>query len=343
MKEILMKTPQNEYAAGEVFLLSQDREPSPVLNRGLSFGDAVEALKKELAGKEDKIYEAAGIFLEDKVFLGKVEKLMEEGKDAQAALSEVCGSLAAELESSDNEYLRGRSDDVIGLGERLKAIISGNDIKPERPCILVSHMLSPAQLSAVDPGLILGIVTERGTATSHVSALAGSMGVPYLFGCENIISQMSNGDRVIIDGERLKLDPDDKEYEDAVSKLHKRISAPADGMLIPMEDIPDEAFSSGSLGQCVGILPDNGDIYAPCNGRVSSVAETKHAMTITRADGSEILVHAGIDTVKLKGKGFNVLVSEGDQVKRDQKIMEVDIELIKKEGYSPMVIIVNCK
>lgn len=116
------------------------------------------------------------------------------------------------------------------------------------------------------------------------------------------------------------------------------LASPADGELIPMNEIPDPVFSSGQLGECVGILPDIGSIWSPCDGKVINIAETKHAVTILSDAGEEILIHVGIDTVKLAGKGFNVFVAEGEHVNKAQKIMEADIELIGKEGYSTMVI-----
>ena len=121
----------------------------------------------------------------------------------------------------------------------------------------------------------------------------------------------------------------------------EKIGSPADGTLIPMNEIPDSAFSSGTLGKCVGILPDNGNIWAPCDGTITGVTETKHAVTMRSDAGNEYLIHVGIDTVKLSGKGFNVLVKEGERVSKSQKIMEADLDVIKDAGFSPMVIIVK--
>ena len=116
------------------------------------------------------------------------------------------------------------------------------------------------------------------------------------------------------------------------------IASPADGRLIPMEEIPDPVFSGGTLGPCLGILPENGTICAPCGGIVSLIAETSHAITITASDGRIILIHAGIDTVRLQGRGMTVRVKEGDPVTQGQTILEEDIGLIREAGYSPMVI-----
>ena len=131
----------------------------------------------------------------------------------------------------------------------------------------------------------------------------------------------------------------EKNIEDKKNGL--KPGAPADGELIPMQEIPDPVFSSGKLGKCIGILPENGNIWSPCDGTVVSIAETKHAITIKADNGEEFLVHVGIDTVKLGGKGFMVLVSEGDYIGKSQKIMTADLDVIRGAGLSTMVII--CK
>ncbi|MBO2516182.1 MAG: phosphoenolpyruvate--protein phosphotransferase [Clostridiales bacterium] len=118
-----------------------------------------------------------------------------------------------------------------------------------------------------------------------------------------------------------------------------RITAPADGKLIPMEQIPDEAFAQGLLGDCIGIDPDNGNIYAPCTGVITKVARTKHALGVRAADGREFIIHIGIDTVRLDGKGFTCTLRENDRIRRGEKIMEFDPDVIREAGLSPIVII----
>lgn len=119
------------------------------------------------------------------------------------------------------------------------------------------------------------------------------------------------------------------------------VLAPADGELIAMNEIPDPVFSSGQLGECIGILPNNGSIFSPCNGTILHIAETRHAVTIRSDNGEEYLLHIGIDTVRLGGKGFDILVREGEHVSSAQKIMEADLDLIKENGYSTIVIMVR--
>ena len=113
-----------------------------------------------------------------------------------------------------------------------------------------------------------------------------------------------------------------------------KIYAPIEGNAIAREAIPDETFAAGVLGDGIGIEPAVGVVVAPCDGEISTVAETKHAVGISGPNDMEMLIHVGIDTVKMNGEGFEVLVAEGDKVVKGQKLMTFDIEKIKKAGFS---------
>ncbi len=117
----------------------------------------------------------------------------------------------------------------------------------------------------------------------------------------------------------------------------KAVFAPVKGNVIAGEQIPDETFASGVLGGGVGIEPEEGVVYAPYDGEISSVAETKHAVGITGPEDMELLIHVGVDTVKMNGDGFKCLVTEGDKVRKGQKLLTFDIEKIKAAGYSDCV------
>ncbi len=116
--------------------------------------------------------------------------------------------------------------------------------------------------------------------------------------------------------------------------VEKAIYAPIQGNVIPRENIPDETFASGVLGDGVGIEPEIGEVVAPFNGEISSVTETRHAIGISGPGEMELLIHVGVDTVKMNGDGFELFINEGDKVKAGQKLMTFDIEKIKKAGYS---------
>ena len=103
------------------------------------------------------------------------------------------------------------------------------------------------------------------------------------------------------------------------------LTAPVGGETVPMEQIPDIMFSSGVIGNCIGILPENGHILAPCDGVVADIADTSHALTFKTADGMEILLLIGLDTFTLNGEGLRPLVAAGESVTRGQPVMEAEL------------------
>ena len=118
-----------------------------------------------------------------------------------------------------------------------------------------------------------------------------------------------------------------------------KIIAPAIGQVISREEIPDATFASGVLGDGVGINPSEGVIFAPYDGTVSSVADSKHAIGITGPGDMEILIHVGVDTVAMNGDGFAPTVAEGDTVKAGQVIMTFDRAKIAKANHPDTVVV----
>ena len=112
------------------------------------------------------------------------------------------------------------------------------------------------------------------------------------------------------------------------------ICAPVSGKVICREDIPDETFASGIMGEGVGIKPEEEIIVAPLDGEITSVVDTGHAVGLTSSDGVELLIHVGVDTVKMQGDGFQVFVTEGQKVKTGEKLLKFDRDKIRKAGYS---------
>ncbi len=126
-------------------------------------------------------------------------------------------------------------------------------------------------------------------------------------------------------------------------KKDTSLAAVMSGEIIKMEDVPDEVFAAKMMGDGYAVKPINGEIYSPCDGEIVSVFKTFHAYIIRSTDGLEIIVHIGLDSVKLKGEGFDVQVKEGEQVKKGQLISRVDMDLLEKEGISTIspVVITN--
>lgn len=112
------------------------------------------------------------------------------------------------------------------------------------------------------------------------------------------------------------------------------VASPLKGKVIPLSQVQDQAFSSGLLGKGAAILPEEGILYAPADGEISAVFPTGHAIGMKTDTGLELLFHVGMDTVQLAGKGFEPLVQTGDRVKRGQKLLQFDRNVIEEAGYS---------
>lgn len=130
-------------------------------------------------------------------------------------------------------------------------------------------------------------------------------------------------------GKEVKVEEVKKEVVEAGSE--ETLCAPLTGEVVALESIDDEVFSSGAMGQGVAIIPTEGKVVAPCDGTISSFFPTGHAIGITTKNGAELLIHVGMDTVKLDGKGFTPKVSEGTVVKKGQLLLEFDIDFIKSQ------------
>ncbi len=137
----------------------------------------------------------------------------------------------------------------------------------------------------------------------------------------------------------IKSSGDDVTKKLVITSSAGEIALPTPGKVIPYTEIPDPTFASGALGEGVGVEPEEGVVYAPMDGEISSVADSKHAIGITGENDQELLIHVGVDTVEMKGDGFNTLVEEGDMVKKGQKIMEFSLQKIKEAGHPDTVVV----
>ncbi|MCI9297847.1 MAG: PTS transporter subunit EIIC [Lachnospiraceae bacterium] len=130
---------------------------------------------------------------------------------------------------------------------------------------------------------------------------------------------------------------DDKNGEVRETAEEEVFYAHAKGQLIPMEEVKDETFAGRVLGDGVAVIPEEGKVYAPADGTILSVFDTKHAVCFASAQGTEILIHIGVDTVNLQGKFFTAHVKDGDKVKQGQLLIEFDREQIEKAGYDTAI------
>lgn len=128
-----------------------------------------------------------------------------------------------------------------------------------------------------------------------------------------------------------------KEQPAAEMSFPATLGAAAKGTFVPMDQVPDEVFSQGIMGVCCGVEPAEGKVYAPVDGKISQVTDTMHALGI-EASGMEILIHVGVDTVEMNGRGFTNKVQEGQAVKKGQLLMTMDLDEIKAAGHPATVI-----
>ena len=134
---------------------------------------------------------------------------------------------------------------------------------------------------------------------------------------------------------------EDRKEGQALSE--EELMSPADGKVIPLTEVSDETFASEMLGTTVAVEPATGKITAPCDGEIINIFETGHAVCMTTPTGGELLIHVGVDTVKLEGRGFTKMVADGAKVRRGDVLIEADLETIKAAGYpaTTMVILTN--
>ena len=124
-----------------------------------------------------------------------------------------------------------------------------------------------------------------------------------------------------------------KAAETKFSGQKMTVMSPIDGKVIPLEQLPDETFASAILGPGCGIEPTGDTVYAPFDGTVTQVPDSLHAVGMMSDDGIELLIHVGMDTVEMKGQGFESLTKEGAKVKAGTPLLKVDLAAIKAAGH----------
>lgn len=198
-------------------------------------------------------------------------------------------------------------------------------------------------------GAIFGAVVKLGATAYGVTGIPGYLTINN-YGLYTVLLLISGGAAFILTWFFWKEESDEEKADNAVETdkaedinttetvvkeegQDKTAYIPIKGKAISYEEIPDETFAAGILGQGIGVVPEEGAVYAPFDGEISSVAETGHAIGITGSHDMELLIHVGIDTVKMNGDGFLVKVAEGDKVVKGQLLMTFDIDKIKAAGY----------
>lgn len=129
---------------------------------------------------------------------------------------------------------------------------------------------------------------------------------------------------------------------DAFKKKGIMIASPMDGICVSIKEVSDPTFGEEILGKGVAVKPTDGKVYAPADGVITTLFPTGHAAGMTTDEGVELLVHVGLDTVAMKGEGFNIIAKEGQKVKRGDLLIEADLDKIKAAGYDTITPVVVC-
>ena len=223
----------------------------------------------------------------------------------------------------------------------------GVNLKLKKPLIAAS-------IGGAAAGLYLGI-TGVGRYTSGSPGLLALPGYIGTDGFTNIINAIIGSAIALVVSFVATLilgfdDPKESEsMEDNGGSEHgmviksEKLCAPVRGRVIPIEEVSDPTFAEKILGDGAAIVPETGLVVSPSDAVVETVYDTNHAISLTTGGGAEILIHIGIDTVKLKGKYFKAMVKNGDKVKIGQPLIEFDIDKIKAEGYdtTTMLVVTN--
>lgn len=131
-----------------------------------------------------------------------------------------------------------------------------------------------------------------------------------------------------------------KEKSDIIQNAKEELKAPIEGEVVSLDEVKDEIFSKRLMGNGFAIIPDKGELYAPVDGTIEMVYETKHSLAMKTENGTEILFHIGIDTVNLNGKYFDTKVSVGNHVKQGELLLTFDLDKIVEEGFDPVTVVI---
>lgn len=123
-------------------------------------------------------------------------------------------------------------------------------------------------------------------------------------------------------------------------KKNNSIVAPCKGVIVPITEVEDKVFSTKTMGDGFAIQGSDGKVFSPVEGEITMVFPTRHAVGIRDKKGVEYILHSGIDTVELKGEGFEIFVKENQSVKQGAPVMKMDVEILKERGYKSDVIVV---
>lgn len=221
------------------------------------------------------------------------------------------------------------------LGGITEPIVYGLSIKLKKPLIaqVIGGAIAGAFLGAMQTKAIVYVFP----ALTTLPAFFGETFIYYCIGITIAFFLTAALTYFIGFNENTNEDTSNSLTETEVNKNFE-LSSPVTGDLIPITEVKDPVFASKAMGEGIGIVPDAGILIAPVDGIIETVFPTGHAVGLKTVQGIEVLMHIGINTVELKGAGFEVKVAAGDHVKKGEILVIFDLEKIKTKGYDPTVI-----
>lgn len=189
-------------------------------------------------------------------------------------------------------------------------------------------------------------IVQQGSVIHYLIGLVLAFGTAFVL--TSIIGTKNKEDETDSEKKSLQDDGHGDNSNDEVKKdiivdenavKSEKVYVPLNGKIMPLKEVPDPTFAGELLGKGMAVDPSDGVLVSPVDGNVVLLFETKHAIAIKTDSGVELLIHIGIDTVRMNGKGFKSFVKDGDTVKAGQKIIEFDLDLVKEEAESPVTII----
>lgn len=231
---------------------------------------------------------------------------------------------------------------IYGVTLRLKKPFICACVAGAAGAVVASFFQTTYYVYAGLPGLLTVInAITPGNYTPFAGMLAGA--AIAVVGAALLVQVIGFDDPVAGNGDGMDVVEADLQSAADLADL-EIVYSPMDGRIIRLSDVKDAVFSSGTLGPGFAIEPDGGKLYAPADGTVSLLFDTLHAVGLTTGQGAELMMHVGMDTVKLNGQYFKALVKQGDEVKRGDLLLEFDLEQIRAAGYDTVtpVVMTNC-
>lgn len=281
------------------------------------------------------------------------------GSDALIFISQICSniaqsgaSLAVAVKSKDKSMKQlASAAGISALMGITEPALYGVTLKLKRPVVAAAIA---AGIGGIVGGILQVSVYIAQNSIMAIPAFIGAKGMSNLiYGVIMIAVSFISAFVITIaigfkDEEETETN-EDQLVEEVVAKkempaftgvARKNVAAPLEGKVIELKNVPDKTFSDKLMGDGIAIVPESGKVFAPVNGTVTCVTNTKHAIALTSDEGLEILIHVGLETVELKGKYFTTYVEEGMKVKEGDLLLEFDLDAIKKAGYKTVTPII---